>query len=353
MRKFFKKEILESKLYNVLHDPDCIKLNQNECPWDIPIDIKVRITERLIKTDWNRYPVDDLIYLQKKLAKMHGVTPDQIVVSNGSNTLIQALIQIIHHHSKVLILDPTFVIYEMEALLHGNKVIKVPLSENFEMLTEKTLTTIQKEKPGIIFIANPNAPTGTLFDKMSLHRILETAHCPVVIDEAYYPFTKETVIDWLDEFNNLIVMRTFSKAMALAGVRFGYIVADSEVAQQVEKFLMPFRISRITSIIVDEILEDSHFMPECVAKIVKERGRLFSRLQQIENIRVYPSEANFLLLRVRDAKILCQRLMKKGVLVRNVSNGSSLDNHIRITVGTPEENDALIAALTEAAKSEP
>jgi histidinol-phosphate aminotransferase len=345
MQKYFRSEVLESPLYKVDHVRDAIKLNQNESPWDIPVALKAKITERLIKTDWNRYPVTDLQDLQTKLAKLLEVDPDQVVISNGSNTIIQALINVINPHYKVLILDPCFVIYEMQAKLHGNKVIKVPLSEDFELPTEKMLATIDKEKPGLIFIANPNAPTGTLFDKKSLYRILEAANCPVVIDEAYYPFTKETAIDWLDDFDNLIIMRTFSKAMALAGVRVGFTVSHPEIAAQIEKFLMTFRLPTVTSVIIDEVLENHDYMEGYVADIVKERGRLFSRLQQFKELRVFPSEANFLLVRTANSTEVCKRMMNHGILIRNIDNGTSLKDCFRVNVGLPEENDAFIATL--------
>lgn len=344
--QYFKKEILDAKLYRLMHQ-DGVKLNQNESPWDVPLDIKVRITEKLLKLDWNRYPLEDFVSVTNSVAKFYGVQPDQICISNGSNTLIQAIIQCVPAKAKVLILDPTFSIYEMQADLNGNKVIKVPLSEEFELLPEKTLATIKKEKPGLIFIANPNAPTGTLFDKRSLYRIIESADCPVVIDEAYYPFTEETVIDWLKDFENLIVMRTFSKALALAGIRFGAIIAQPQVANQIEKFLMTFRLSRITCLIVNEILKDPSYMKDYVSKIVKERGKLFSELQKISGIEVFPSEANFLLFRVDDATSVYENLIRDKVLIRNVSNNDSLKNCLRVAVGTVEENELFLTALKE------
>jgi len=346
MSKYFRDEVLQTDLYHVPHR-EGIKLNQNECPWDVPLEIKVRITERLIKTDWNRYPLEDLPNLQKKLAKYYNVEPDQLVLSNGANTIIQALVHVIPPRSKILILDPSFVIYEMQAKLNGNKVIKVPLSDDFELLAEKTLTTIKKEKPGLIFIANPNAPTGTLFDKRSLYRIIQLAKCPVVIDEAYYPFTEETVIEWLNDFDNLIIMRTFSKAMALAGVRFGCIISNRENTAQVEKFLMSFRLSRITCVIVDEVLDNIGYMEGYVRDIVKERGRLFSKMQKIEKIQVFPSEANFLLFRVDNASNVAKKLMEEKILVRDVGDGNKLTNCLRVGVGTPEENDQFLTTLKQ------
>lgn len=347
MNKYIRPEVQESKLYNVQH-AEGVKLNQNESPWDIPLDLKVKICERLIRTDWNRYPVEDLVMLQKKIAKLNGLAPDQIVIANGSNVLIQALINIIPMHHKVLTLDPTFVIYEMEAKLHGNAVIKVPLSEDFELLAERTLTEIKKQKPGLIFIANPNAPTGTLFDKRSLYRIIQMAPCPVVIDEAYYPFTEETVLEWLEDFDNLIIMRTFSKAMALAGVRCGYLMANSELAQQVEKFLMTFRLNKMTAVIMDEVLDDHSYMKQYVKDIVKERGRLFSKLQKLDQIQVYPSEANFLLFKVKDAESIAKKMIEQKVLIRNISQPGPLENCLRVAVGTPEENELFLAALKSA-----
>jgi len=346
LEKFFRQEILDNQLYHVDYC-EGVKLNQNECPWDVPIDLKVRITERLIKTDWNRYPVDDLIHLQTKIANQtEGIRPNQIVLSNGSNTIIQALIQVILPHSKVLILDPSFVVYELQAKLLGHRIVKVPLSENFELQIEKTLTAIKKEKPGIIFIANPNAPTGTLFDKQSLYKIIQTANCPVVIDEAYYPFTDETAVDWLNDFQNLIIMRTFSKALALAGVRCGYIIANPDISMQVEKMLMSFRLSKITCVIVDEILDHHSYLKEYVSNILKERGRLFSKMQKMNGLQVFPSEANFLLFRVENSTKVNKKLMEQRVLIRHVSQPGPLKNCLRVTVGTAEENDQFLNALS-------
>lgn len=344
MSNFFRQEILDSEIYRI-DTTDKIKLNQNECPWDIPLDMKVQIAERLIKTDWNRYPVNDPVQLQKKLARIYNLQPDQIAVANGANVLIQAIVNITQTDGKVLILDPSFSAFELQAKLHGNPIIKVPLSEEFELLIEKTLTIIKKEKPALILLSNPNAPTGTLLDKRSLYRIIQSAGCPVVINEAYYLFTEETVIPWLEDFTNLIIIRTFSKSLALAGIRFGFILSSIDIATQIEKFLLPFRISCVTTAIVDEILDHPDYARDYVAQILKERARLFSALQQIDHIRVFPSDANFLLFRVDNARVIAKRLLDEGILIRNLHDGHLLENCLRVTVGTPEENDRFLDAL--------
>ena len=343
---FFKKSVLDSHLYHVAPQPG-IKLNQNECPYDVPLELKVKVTEKLIKTDWNRYPLEEEYRLKNKLADFHDVDPSQICMSNGSNVLIQAMVGILPARSKVLVLDPSFVIYEMQAELQGFKVIKVPLSEDFELLAERTLAAIKKEKPGIVFIPNPNPPTGSLFDKRSLYRIIQMANCPVVIDEAYYEYTGETVLDWMNDFNNLIVMRTFSKALGLAGVRFGYLISNTDICEQIEKFLMTFRLSSITCVIAETILENHHYVTEAVQLTKSERARVFSEMQKINGLKVYPSEANFLIFTVDDAVHVMSALKEKGILVRNVSNGSTLKSHLRTAIGTPEENDAFLSALKQ------
>jgi len=346
MKKYFRTEVEETDIYQIPYRPG-IKLDQNESPWDIPIELKVAITEKLIKADWNRYPLtEDYKPILRKLAKEHDVLLEQFVLSNGTNTIVQALISMIPHNSKVLILDPSFSHYENQIQLQGRKLVKVPLSEDFELLPERTITAIKKEKPALILIANPNAPTGTLFDKKSLYRIIQMANCPVVIDEAFFYFTAETAMDWLNDFSNLIILRSFSRAAALAGVRFGYAVTDSDIAHTIEKCLTPFRLSKISCLIIEEILNHPKYIQEHAQSIIKERGRLFSKLQTIDGVQVFPSEANFLLLRMDKAKEVTKKLFEdEKVVIRDVSNDTTLENCLRVTVGTPAENDMLLMAL--------
>jgi len=163
LKDYFRQEVIDLPAYH-LDSHEGIKLNQNESPWDVPVEIKAKVVENLVKVAWNRYPLDDLLLLKKKMARHLGVWPDNLVFANGSNVLIQALTFSTSIQKQVLILDPTFGIYEIEAKLFGNKIIRVPLEEDFAISKDKLLRTIKKEKPGIIFIPNPNAPTGNLFD---------------------------------------------------------------------------------------------------------------------------------------------------------------------------------------------
>lgn len=345
----FRQDVVDSPGYGVAHVENAIKLNQNESPWDLPIELKVAITEKLIKTDFNRYPLADPLVLKKKLAKTLHVMADQIALANGSNVLIQALVNAtsFRNKGKVLVLDPSFAVYSMQAELFGCQVIRVPLGENFLLSHDAVIAAIKKENPTLIFIANPNAPTGNLFAKESLYKIVKAAQCLTVIDEAYYPYSNETLIDWLSEFQHLLILRTLSKAFALAGVRFGYAIADTEIIFQIEKVLLPFCLSSIACAIAGEALDHSGYVKDYTKIVLKERRKLFDELQKFKTLTAFPSDANFILFRVEDSIRVAKELKHRNVLVRDVGDGKRLKNCLRVSVGTPEENRTFLLALRE------
>jgi len=343
-----RKDILDLLPYKIpLSYPNAIKLDQNECPWDIPVDLKVAITERLIKTDFNRYPLSEVIELRKKIAKMDRVLPDQVCLSEGSNVMLQALVNLTAHRGKVMGVNPGFIAYREQTQVFGCQWIGVDLYENFTLPIESFLQNLNKHKPNLVFIANPNSPTGNLFERESLIRILQAARCIVVIDEAYYPFSNDTAVDWLNEFPHLVIVRTFSKAFALAGVRLGYAMGDADVMDQLEKALMPFRISKLTCVVADEVLSHTGYVREYMTLILKERQRLFTRMKMMDHVTVFASDANFFLFRVKDAQAICKGLLQHGVVVRNVSDNHLLKNCLRVAVGSPEENETFLKALAE------
>lgn len=344
MKNFFRQQVLDLPPYH-LEAHKGVKLNQNESPWDIPVEIKTAVIESLLKTPWNRYPLDDSVQVQKKLAKLYQVWPDNVLFANGSNVLIQALIIATSLDRDVMVVDPTFGVYELEAKLMGNRVTRVPLSDDFSFPEEIFLRTMKKTKPGIIFIANPNAPTGNLFDAAVLHRIIQQAECLVVIDEAYYPFSETTFVSSIKEYENLVVLRTFSKAFALGGLRLGVMLADSEICRQVQKCLLPFCVSRLTYATASIILDQPQYMEEYAKLLIAEREKLFEQLQSFEVFKVYPSQANFILFEYEHSGDLFKKLVHAGVIVRQVNDGRRLKNALRVSVGTPEENAFFIQML--------
>lgn len=344
IQTFFRKEVLELPAYHV-PPQDGIKLNQNESPWDIPAPLKALVVENLLKTPWNRYPLEDPLLLKKKLAKALGLWADNLVFANGSNVLIQALIVATSIENRVMVVDPTFSVYELEAKLLGNKVTRFPLEPDFSLNFDNFFKTMRKDRPKIIFIPNPNAPTGNLFPAETLRKVIESFGGLVVVDEAYYPFSGSTIIDWVKQYDNLVVLRTFSKAFALGGLRLGYLAADPEVAGQIEKCLLPFRVSRLVHVTAMTLLDHPEFVDDYVKAIITERNRLAADMAAIAGVTVHPSHTNFILFEVEDSTKTFEDLLAKKIIVRQVNDGRRLTNALRVSVGTKEENDAFLAAL--------
>ncbi|MBI2339897.1 MAG: aminotransferase class I/II-fold pyridoxal phosphate-dependent enzyme, partial [Deltaproteobacteria bacterium] len=309
MTNFFRQEVLDLPAYH-LEAHEGIKLNQNESPWDIPVELKAQVVENLLRLPWNRYPLDDQLLLKKKMAKLLEVWPDNLVFANGSNVLIQALTFATSVQQEVMILDPTFGVFEIEARLFANQVTRIPLNDDFSIPKDKILKAI-KRRPSLIFIPNPNAPTGNLFDPDVLRKIIETADCLVVIDEAYYPFSGFTVLDWVKEYDNLVVLRTFSKAFALGGLRLGWMIADPEAARQVQKCLLPFCISRLVMSAMLAVIEQPGYVKRYVKQISDERDRVYKALAKMSELTVYPSRANFILFEVDEPSQIFKKLLEE------------------------------------------
>lgn len=344
IEKLFRQEVLETAAYH-LEDHKGIKLNQNEAPWDIPAAIKTEIIEELLKTPWNRYPLTDFVALKKKISKIIDVWPDNLLVANGSNVLIQALTMATAVNGKVMVFDPSFSVYEIEGSLLGNKIIRISLGPEFQIPIDEVRKKIKKEKPNIIFIANPNAPSGNLFDQEVLREIIELAQCLVVIDEAYYPFSGFTCMNWIKEYENLVILRTFSKAYALGGLRLGWMIADPDVTRQVEKCLLPFRVNKMTFIAASVILDHMEYVNEYVKVICKERERVYEEMCQLRRLTVYRSDTNFILFEVDSVDRVFNGLLREGVIIRQVTAGVRLPRALRVSIGSPEENDAFLRAL--------
>jgi histidinol-phosphate aminotransferase len=344
--KFIRNDVVRRGTYTLEAHPEAIKLNQNELPYDLSLKLKRELLLRLAKAPLQRYPLCQPLRLQKRLAKTLAVRPTQLQFSNGSNVMIQALMMMAAVEGKVMTVEPTFTVYEIQAKLLGNRVIKVPLEgENFTFPLKKFLERMKKERPNIIFIANPNAPTGNLFPKQDLLKIVSSAKCLVVIDEAYFQFSKTTLLPYLKRFPNLVVLRTFSKGFGLGGVRVGYLVAREEIAQQVAKVLLPYCLSILSEETALFVLDRQKYFDSIIVEVLNERARMLKTMRSISGIRCYDSAANFILFRTDDSKRCFKHLLKKGVLVRDVSNKFHLKNCLRVSVGRPAENNAFLKAL--------
>jgi len=287
--------------------------------------------DSISKIPFNRYPDITATPLREKLAEFLNVEVGNVVVGNGSDDLIPYIIKIFEG-DRIVISSPTFKMYEFFAVLEGVDVTDVPLDDNFEIVNLEKYV----ENTRVVFVCSPNNPTGNLQRREKIVRILKTG-VPVVIDEAYHEFSSENYLDLLDDFENLIILRTFSKAFGLAGIRIGYAVAHEEIISAILKVRPPFAMSSISMRIGEIMLEKYDLVKERIEFILEERERIRREFEDI----TYPSETNFLLMNV-DAYDF---LLKRGIVVRKLDG--RLSGKIRVTIGRREENDEFIHSLRE------
>ena len=293
----------------------------------------------------NRYPDSEAKTLKKIISKNLRLTPENILFGNGSDELIYYLITVFG--GPVLYPVPTFSMYGIISQALGEKRIEVPLDDEFDLDTDRILPLIKKEKPGIIFLSSPNNPTGNCFSADRILKIVESTSL-VVIDEAYQPFSSEKgFLPMLNDYKNLVILRTLSK-IGFAGLRVGFMIAGREIINEVNKVKLPFNINSLSQAAAAALLQNTHTIKLHMGLITSERERLLNELWKLRGIKPYPSEANFILFKVKNSdKIYC-RLLKKGVLVRNMRG--TVNECLRVTVGTKKENNIFIKALKEVMK---
>lgn len=332
-----------------------IKLNQNENPWDAPREIKQETLRRLQDRAWSRYPDFVPRRLHERLAEHCGWTADGIVAGNGSNELIQALLMVtVSEGKRVLINEPTFALYRQISTVLGAEVVSLPLTSKLDYDIGALHSEIRSTQPEVTIICSPNNPTGCVISTPDLASLLKTADGLVAVDEAYVEFSDETAVGILKDYSNLVVLRTFSKAMALAGLRTGYLLAAPELVREISKAVLPYNLNVISQTAAEVAIEmySSHLEP--LIKLIRaERDRLFVELGSIEGLSPVASRANFMVVRSSiDPRRVYEELLARGILIRDVSSYPMLRDYFRVSVGTPGENDELLRALKEICRGE-
>ncbi len=341
LKRLVKKEVSELTAYAAKEIPCRIKLDANESPYGF-----AEALGAAVKIATNRYPDPQAKGLRKLLAKDLGVRQENILQGNGSDELIYYLIATFG--GPVLFPVPTFSMYGIISQALGEKKISVALDKTFDLDTEGMLRAIRRERPRLIFLSSPNNPTGNRFSSDRIMRIIDASKGVVVVDEAYQPFSGgKGFLPLLRDHRNLVILRTLSK-VGLAALRVGFLVADPEVVEEVNKVRLPFNVNSLSQAVASEALRDRNRYRSFVRTIVSERKRLLKEMGKIEGVRPFPSEANFILFEVDDPDRVCRGLLKKGILVRNIRD--AVEGCLRVTVGTPEENTTFLKALSEAAR---
>jgi len=347
MTAFFKKSVLQLDGYASPPQKEFrVKLNQNESPFDVPQEFKDELTKALNNTPWNRYPINESPDLMKKLADRHGVHPRQVLLGNGSNQLFQTLLTaIIAPGDKVLYTPPTFSLYELYSTIYNAERIEIEQAPHDDYPLQKILQVVETQKPKILFLCSPNNPTGYEIDLAAVAQICEATNGLVFFDEAYAEFTGQSAISLLEKYDNLLISRTFSKAFSMAGLRFGYFIGSEKVVHQLRKVNLPYNVNIFTEMAALYMLDHVQVMQKNIDAIKRERNRVFARLNDLNSLVVYPSAANFLLIKGPPGLDLFQVLKEQGVLVRDVSSYPLLQGHQRVTIGLKEDNDILLHTL--------
>lgn len=342
--KLAKPNIRSLKAYEAKETPCKVKLDANESPYSL--DVSKEILSKKVLTALNRYPDPEAKELKKAISKNLKITPDTILLGNGSDELIYYLT--IAFGGPVLFPVPTFSMYGIISQALGEKPIGIPLDKDFDLDTDKMLAAIKKYQPKLIFLSSPNNPTGNCFSADRILKIIAASKDIVVVDEAYQPFASEKgFLPLLKDYKNLAILRTLSK-IGFAALRVGFLLADDGLINEVNKVRLPFNLNALSQATALEAFRNRKVIESHIRNIVSERDRLLNELSSIEGVNPYPSEANFILFSAKNAEGTFQGLVKEGVLIRNMT--SALKNALRVTIGTPEENDYFIKTLKKVLK---
>ena len=352
-----RPELSELKSYVPDLGDYSIRLDANEAPPFRNNEIAARLAEAAANIAWERYPDPTALQLREALAARCGALADEVLVGVGSDELISLLVTALstsegpHNPPTVLTISPTFVMYKMSARARGFRVLEVPLDESWD-LAEKSLNyALETAPPNLLFIASPNNPTGNLASRDRLERLLESASNTVcVIDEAYIDYAHTTHMELRKRFPNLVILRTLSK-IGFAALRVGWLVGPRALLQEIDKVRQPYNLASLNQVLARLVVTElSPLISEHVYEVISERERLLEQIQGLDGYTVTPSDANFLWVKTsRPAQSIHTHLRNKGILVRSFhERGGRLTNQLRITVGTPSQNDRLLEVLAEA-----
>jgi histidinol-phosphate aminotransferase len=347
-----RPEIQALKAYHVPDPGNMIKLDAMENPYRWPEALVDEWLGVLRQVELNRYPDPSARTLAERLKQVMQVPAGmQLVLGNGSDELIQMLALAVAGRERVIMApEPTFVMYRMIAEFAGMQYASLPLADDFSLDVDAMLAAMEARQPAIVFLAYPNNPTGTLFEASAVEAVIKAAPGLVVVDEAYAPFTDATFMSRLGEFPNLLVLRTVSK-MGLAGLRLGLLAGPPGWLGEIDKVRLPYNINVLTQASAEFALQHHEMLDRQTAQIRRDRAQLYTALDALEGICPYPSEANFILFKTPagQADVLFEALKADGVLIKNLNPaGGRLEDCLRVTVGTPGENSAFLAALRKA-----
>jgi histidinol-phosphate aminotransferase len=332
------------------HSPQldvAVRLNTNESPYPPPAEFVARWVDGLRATPLNRYPDRAATALRESLGRHLGQPAARIFCANGSNEVLQTLLLTYGGAARrAAVFEPTYALHSHIARVTGTTVVVGERRADFSIDPDTALALIAAERPAVVFVCSPNNPTGTVEPRSTIEALLEATDGLVVVDEAYGEFAPWSALELVDDERALVVVRTYSKVWSMAALRLGFAVAPTGIVEELEKVVLPYHLDAATQSAGRLALDFVTEMTDRVDRLVTERERIADALATVDGITSYPSGANFLLLQVAgDGHALWERLVARGVLVRDFSRWPRLDDCLRVTIGTPDENDRFLDAL--------
>ncbi len=338
INELVRSELLDLQPYHVPVYPGMIKLDANENNYDFPEQVLEEVLSTIGGQTFGRYPDPSALQLRESLSRYTGVDRNRITVGNGSDELILDLMLAFAAGGKVVICTPTFTMYEIHAVIAGAEPVALPRKADFSVDPDAVIEAATRPGVKMVVLCSPNNPTGNTTPLEVTEKILKHTRAVVVLDEAYYEFCGETAVSLLDKYPQLVLLRTFSKAFGLAGLRLGYMLAGPEVTGIIQRVQQPFNVNAFTQQAAIRVLEWQPLFERRVRQICRSRDELFAAMRYLPGLTVYPSRANFLLFRTEmRAQQVFSGLLQRGVLVRLLDR-PDLPGCLRVSVGRPEEN---------------
>jgi len=324
-----------------------IRLDANESPNDMPQSIKTKVIEKLAALSFNRYPEISALSLKTTIAAGFGLNAANVLIGNGSSEILEALCYAFGGAGRSIVYpSPSFSMYGIYAKLADSQPVPVALNADYTLDADKLLAAANEAAASVILLCNPNNPTGVVLPPAQIEYIIANTKSLVVVDEAYHEFYGKSSVKLLGKYPNLAIARTFSKAYGLAAARVGYLLAGEDIAQTIGKVLLPYNVNALTLATAEIVYNMRQEFAASLAENSRERERMTAELGVIAGVTVYPSQTNFLLIKSDTMPAMVARLSARGIGIRDFSTAPGLINCIRIGIGTPDENKAVLEAVT-------
>jgi len=344
-----RRELEELVPYDAKDVKAEVVLASNENPANLPAEILAKLKSRLADFKFNRYPDPTAHELRALIAEANGLDPENVLVGNGGDELIFDLLLAWGGPGRTILdMPPTFSMYGIDAQVTGTNIVRIPRLADFTIDEDAVRARVAEGGIDIIIVANPNNPTGGLSNESFLIELLKTTDAIVMVDEAYFEFSRHTMRPHMSRYPNLVLLRTFSKAFSMAGLRVGYLLAQPEVVCEFMKVRQPYSVNGFSQMVATTVYRERMVFEQGIRDLIRGRDQLMHGLSMLDGVEVFPSEANFVLFRVEHAAALWRDLLHNhSVLIRDFSRSPGLEGCLRVTVGTDEENRRFLVAMED------